>query len=285
MTDQKKKWQRFTGIFLVLALLCAGVALVACRLQETQTGKDAQDALTASELKIAHYETQLKQLTTQLSDMEQKYYGIQLDYTEQIGALTQELETLRASTTPTQPDKEPSAPSGNTEKPSGQEEQPDTKPSTDKDADDTSRKTEQKPGGDGEMRTDAPEEQELYTRSYYTYYLKNGYAIITAYHGKDESVAVPAAVDGHVVIGLADRAFAGSSVRSVTLPETIESIGWFTFYECKSLERVILPSKLSSIGYASFDGCPQTLCLYVRDGSYAEQFAGSFGLRFERIAY
>lgn len=285
MADSKKRWHSVTGILLVLVLLCIGVGMVACRLQEeTQSDKDTQNALSASELKIAHYETQLNQLTTQLSDMEQKYYGIQLDYTERIGQLTQQLETLLATETPTQqPDTDPTGDSKNL---SGQEKTPDVDSASNTSDGDGSKGSENPPqGNNGEQRSEVPEGQEQYVRSYYTYYLKNGYAIITAYHGKDTDVTVPAAVDGHVVIGLADRAFAGSEVRNVTLPETIESIGWFTFYECKSLEKVILPSKLSSIGYASFDGCPQTLCLYVRDGSYAEQFAGSFGLRYEKIAY
>ena len=118
----------------------------------------------------------------------------------------------------------------------------------------------------------------------YTYRLENGCAILTAYQGNESHVSVPAAVDGHLVIGLDDRTFAGCDVKSVRLPETIERIGWFTFYGCDQLEEVELPEKLSVIGYASFDGCAPTLCLRVKSGSYAEAFANSFGIRCQRDA-
>jgi hypothetical protein len=112
----------------------------------------------------------------------------------------------------------------------------------------------------------------------YVYRLENGCAILTAYQGDDEHVVVPGAVDGYLVVGVDDRTFAGLDVKSVRLPETVERIGWFTFYGCDQLTEVTLPEKLSAIGYASFDGCAPTLCLRVKSGSYAEAFANSFGI-------
>ena len=106
-------------------------------------------------------------------------------------------------------------------------------------------------------------------------------AIITAYVGNDAHVIVPSVIDGFTVIKLADRSFAGKSVQTVELPATIQTLGWFTFYGCEQLEAVNLPSTVSKIGYASFDGCPATLCLQVVQGSYAEAFAASFGLRYQ----
>jgi hypothetical protein len=135
------------------------------------------------------------------------------------------------------------------------------------------------PGEDGgdELPVQKPEVKV----SEYTYRLENGFAVLTSYDGTALDVVVPAAVDGYLVVGLDDRTFQSSNVRSVTLPETVERIGWFTFYQCENLEKIVLPSRLASIGYASFDGCAPALCLYVKSGSYAEQFANSFGLRYE----
>lgn len=115
----------------------------------------------------------------------------------------------------------------------------------------------------------------------YSYRLEGESAIITGYLGDERNVVVPAAVDGFVVIGLDDSAFADTSVRCITLPETVKSIGWFTFFGCQHLEQVTLPASLCSIGYASFDGCAAALCLFVPENSYAEQYALSFGLKFQ----
>lgn len=115
----------------------------------------------------------------------------------------------------------------------------------------------------------------------YTYRLEGKFAILTSYLGSERDVVVPAAVDGYLVVGLGDSVFADCDVRSVTLPQTLERMGWFTFYQCKNLEKVVLPAGLSNIGYASFDGCSRALCLYVAGGSYAEQYAISFGIPYQ----
>ena len=55
---------------------------------------------------------------------------------------------------------------------------------------------------------------------------------------------------------IGDRAFAGcNSLISLTLPSSLQSIGNYAFYDCKSLTSLTLPSSLQSIGNGVFYGC------------------------------
>ena len=73
------------------------------------------------------------------------------------------------------------------------------------------------------------------------------------------SVTVPAyAPDGLRVVAVADKAFSGcQSLRVVSLPETVESVGRRAFAFCTSLSDLRLGrnSRLSCIGDRAFIGC------------------------------
>lgn len=55
---------------------------------------------------------------------------------------------------------------------------------------------------------------------------------------------------------ISDYAFAYcSSLKSITIPETVLSIGEYAFYKCSSLEGVAVPSSVTSVGKSAFYGC------------------------------
>ena len=252
--------------YVALGFICVAtvsLCLTSCRLYgsypSNDTPKDTSPSTQdqAYEAKILYYEAQLKSLSAELDEMEQQMYLLREDGVIGLRSREQRITEKGQENEQNQPPKdEPS---------SGEIVDTITTPQT---------PSEQPPSNNDGTTGEVCE---------YTYELKNNFAILTEYKGSDEHVVVPGAVDGYMVIALADRTFSECNVRSVTLPATIESIGWFTFYGCDQLEKVTLPAKLSSIGYASFDGCAPTLCLYVESGSYAERFADSFGLWHEPI--
>ena len=253
---QNKRIFRYAAIgFICVAAVV--LCLTSCRLYGSYPSSDAKDDAAPStqedayQAKILYYEAQLNSLSSQLNDMEQQMYLLREDCLNGLRTLEQRI----------------------TDEDDGEEQQIQT-PATGDEISDTSTTPEAAP----EQAAPSDHDGQAGEVCEYTYELKNNFAILTAYKGSAEHVVVPGAVDGYMVIALADRTFAESGVRSVTLPETIESIGWFTFYGCENLEKVTLPAKLSSIGYASFDGCASALCLYVYEDSYAEKFANSFGL-------
>ena len=69
-----------------------------------------------------------------------------------------------------------------------------------------------------------------------------------------------------------------SSLVSVSIPETLKSIGWFAFSGCSKLERMIIPKNVTEIGYSAF-GNANNLVIYAPKGSYAYQYAKSYGIR------
>ncbi len=75
---------------------------------------------------------------------------------------------------------------------------------------------------------------------------------------KDEnmlSVTVPESVDGKTVTGIEHGAFAESLITDVILPDTIEYIAPFAFYNCDSLVNIKFPEGLDFIGAEALGMC------------------------------
>ena len=111
----------------------------------------------------------------------------------------------------------------------------------------------------------------------FTYRLEEDSAIITGYSGEATLLTIPSELDGHPVVGIADRAFEGSEIAAIVLPEGLVSVGWFAFYNCLDLVNITLPASVSTIGYAAFDGSP-SVSVVCPSGSYAERYARSYGI-------
>ncbi len=79
--------------------------------------------------------------------------------------------------------------------------------------------------------------------------------VLGKYSGSSSSVTVPSSVNGSKVTSIGARAFEGSSVTSVTIPDGVAKIGQMAFSDCALLTSVTLPSTLTSIGDCAFDGC------------------------------
>lgn len=109
-------------------------------------------------------------------------------------------------------------------------------------------------------------------------YLSDGKSVtVTSYNGTSLDIVIPATIGGLPVTSIADSAFEGSSIRSVSIPETVESIGWFAFRGATSLSRAVIPSTVTVIGYDAFSACPN-LTVYSSNQSYACKYAQSYGI-------
>ena len=114
----------------------------------------------------------------------------------------------------------------------------------------------------------------------YTINTEDGTATITKFLGPVDSegnvdftnhgpydINIPSELDHHSVTGLGDYSFAteenGSplydihhhNIHSVTIPESVTSIGQSAFEVCFSLDSLIIKDAATSIGASAFDGC------------------------------
>ncbi len=114
----------------------------------------------------------------------------------------------------------------------------------------------------------------------FRYVKENGGVTITAYLGSSKDVVLPTHIDGLPIRAVSDRAFSQNhKITSVTLPEGVKSVGWFTFSGCTSLQTVTLPASLQSISYGAFENCHKELTVSCPQNSYAAQYAQSYGLK------
>ena len=84
------------------------------------------------------------------------------------------------------------------------------------------------------------------------------------------AIEIPATVEyddaTYTVTAIEDYAFYQSKVTSVTLPETITSVGAAAFYGCSSLTGLVLPEGVTSIGESAFSGCSSLTSMIIPEG-------------------
>ena len=96
--------------------------------------------------------------------------------------------------------------------------------------------------------------------------LKDGTAKITRYIGNEEKLIVPDELDGHQVSGAKNAAFKDlTNLTYISLPDSITSIGGFTFVNCPRLTAISLPNSLTSIGENAFYNCPSLITISLPD--------------------
>ena len=90
----------------------------------------------------------------------------------------------------------------------------------------------------------------------FTYTIINGEATIIGFSGHPETLEIPSVIEGCPVTEIRDNAFFScSSLRSITLPDTLRIMGHHCFYACTSLEKIVLPPNLEEMGMGCFCGC------------------------------
>lgn len=90
------------------------------------------------------------------------------------------------------------------------------------------------------------EEKEYNGFTYYTYFNEENNrteAVITGYKGIDNDLIIPDSIDNAVVTSIGKNAFAESNpFESITIPDSIGSIGEDAFFDCPKLDKVYATS-------------------------------------------
>lgn len=82
------------------------------------------------------------------------------------------------------------------------------------------------------------------------------YASITGYTGNPSILAIPETLDGYTVKKIARSAFQRkTSLKAVTIPDTVTAIGTFAFSGCTNLSDVSLSKNLQKLGVHAFRDC------------------------------
>lgn len=84
----------------------------------------------------------------------------------------------------------------------------------------------------------------------------------------NEIVQIPLLYHGRLVTTIEDKAFSGSSITEVVLPDSILKIGAETFSGCTQLTEIILPQMLKSVGTNAFANCSSLKFKENNNGKY-----------------
>ena len=117
--------------------------------------------------------------------------------------------------------------------------------------------------------------------------LYDDHAELESYSGADETLEIPERVEGLSVTKIGNEAFGKSQtvvtdevetlyypLKSLVLPDSVESIGSAAFFSCRDLSEIRLPESLREIGARAFGSCSalKTIALpesLQRIGAYA----------------
>ena len=139
---------------------------------------------------------------------------------------------------------------------------------------------------------DTSTEQEASYKGYkYAYTVNGGNATITKFLGPDDSanpvdsastvsydIEIPEKLGIYTVTGLGKDSFTGypfagdwykfgRNIRSVTIPQSVTSIGDYAFSFCIALTEVTIPQSVTSIGKDAFVGCEKLDSLTIDDAA------------------
>ena len=132
---------------------------------------------------------------------------------------------------------------------------------------------------------------------------EDGTLEITCYKGNSAEIIVPERIGGDTVTSIGEGAFTGfysyspqkskdkdfcerhNNIVSITLPDTVKSIGAYAFGFCKSLREIVIPSSVKLIGANAFiDGMLRinpNITFTVERDSFAERFCKKYGVKFK----
>ena len=116
------------------------------------------------------------------------------------------------------------------------------------------------------------------TSGVWTYTISNGTAKIMKYTGNSANITIPEYLDGYRVTELASNLFRDySSLKAVSLPNTLECIGYCAFCGCTNLTSITFPVNLEQIQNGAFNTCTSLTEIIVNSTKITKLFGGYIG--------
>jgi hypothetical protein len=104
------------------------------------------------------------------------------------------------------------------------------------------------------------------TQAQFTVTTNDGAITITGYTGGADAVTIPATIDGHPVVAIGTSAFSFTEVASVSIPDSVTSIGYEAFDSCTNLSAVTLPNSITNIAQYAFFRCAALVNVTIPSG-------------------
>ncbi|MCR4639981.1 leucine-rich repeat protein [Ruminococcus sp.] len=89
----------------------------------------------------------------------------------------------------------------------------------------------------------------------FSYTKYSDHAVIEHCDMSAESAEIPESIDGVPVTEIGIYAFQMSSIKSVTIPDTVKEIGHWAFANCDGLTSVTIPDSVEKVGIRAFENC------------------------------
>ena len=96
---------------------------------------------------------------------------------------------------------------------------------------------------------------EITSGNYKYMLLSDNTATLSEYLGDSTNVVIPSEIDGHKVTELFSTFDSNKSIVSVTIPDTVLTVGYEAFYECSSLQYVLFSDSVKTIEDGAFQNC------------------------------
>lgn len=79
--------------------------------------------------------------------------------------------------------------------------------------------------------------------------------VICKYKGQRKEVVIPSSIEDIPVVELDVRAFSGTDIVSVVIPNSVTDIEPYCFSDCRYLQKVLLPNTLTFLNWGAFQNC------------------------------
>jgi len=105
----------------------------------------------------------------------------------------------------------------------------------------------------------------------WTYTVSNNEATITGYTGAGGAVTIPSEVNGIPVVKVGATwppifGYANTSVTSITIPNSVTSIGNAAFFRSAGLTSITIPNSVTSISDSAFQSCYALVSVQFSEG-------------------